>query len=125
MRIFNSEKSFEAAGGLTLSEEMRIVIAARACLLVLHRVELDSPLYSDLQTVIVYPSTYRVPGQRREGYVMIDDASKREPHAAKIVQPRLAPQAATREWVIQPATMDWDKLRRKAKFDNWQEVDQV
>jgi hypothetical protein len=73
VRIFNSEKTFEAAGGLTLTEEMRIVVAARACLLVLHRIELDSPLYADLDTVIIYPSTYRGRGQRREGYVMIDD----------------------------------------------------
>lgn len=72
VRIFNSEKTFEAAGGLTLTEEMRIVIAARACLLVVHRVELDSPLYPDLQTVVIYPSSYRVRGQRREGYVTIE-----------------------------------------------------
>jgi len=72
VRIFNSEKTFEAAGGLTLTEEMRIVIAARACLLVVHRVELDSPLYPDLMTVLVYPSSYRVRRQRREGYVMLE-----------------------------------------------------
>ena len=77
VRIFNSEKAFEAAGGLALTEEMRVVIAARACLLVLHRIELDGPLYADLQTVIVYPSTYRARGQRREGYVMIDDDETR------------------------------------------------
>ena len=73
VRIFNSEKTFEGAGGLVLTEEMRVVIAARACLLVLHRSELDSPLYPELRTVIVYPSTYRVRGQRREGYVVVDD----------------------------------------------------
>lgn len=72
VRIFNSEKNFEAAVGFTLTEEMRIVVAARACLLVLHRVELDSPLYPDLLTVVIYPSTYRVPRQRREGYVTIE-----------------------------------------------------
>lgn len=72
LRIFVSEKSFEPAGGLTLTEEMRVVIAARACLLVLHRIELDSPLYPDLKTVIVYPSTYKVREQRREGYVVVE-----------------------------------------------------
>jgi len=72
VRIFNSEKTFEAAGGLTLTDEMRVVIAARACLLVLHRIELDNPLYPDLDTVIVYPSTYRARGERREGYVTIE-----------------------------------------------------
>ena len=77
VRIFNSEKTFEGAGGLALTEEMRIVIAARACLLVLQRVELDSPLYPDLQTVIVYPSTYRTRGERREGYIVFDDDQAR------------------------------------------------
>lgn len=72
VRIFNSEKTFEAAGGLTLTEEMRIVIAARACLLVHQRIELDGALYPDLQTVVVYPSTYRVRGQRRDGYVVVE-----------------------------------------------------
>jgi len=72
VRIFNSEKIFEAAAGFSLTEEMRVVIAARACLLVLHRIELDSPLYPDLQTVLVYPSRYRVRGQRRDGYVTIE-----------------------------------------------------
>jgi Mlc titration factor MtfA (ptsG expression regulator) len=77
VRIFNSEKNFEAAGGLTLTEEMRVVIAARACLLVLHRVDLDDPLYPDLDTVIVYPSTYRVREERREGYVVVEDEHTR------------------------------------------------
>jgi MtfA peptidase len=77
VRIFNSEKNFEGAAGLTLTEEMRVVIAARACLLVLHRVELDGPLYAELDTVIVYPSTYRVREQRREGYVTIEGEQTR------------------------------------------------
>ena len=77
IRIFNSEKTFEAAAGFELTEEMRIVIAARACLLVLHRVELDEPLYPDLDTVIVYPSTYRARGERREGYVVVEDEQMR------------------------------------------------
>ncbi len=77
VRIFNAEKAFEGAGGLTLTDEMRVVIAARACLLVLHRVELDGPLYADLDTVIVYPSTYRARGERREGYVVVEGEQAR------------------------------------------------
>lgn len=77
IRVFLSEKHFEGAGGLTLSEEMRIVIAARACLLVLHRIELDEPLYPDLDTVIVYPKAYRAPQVRREGHVVIEGEQAR------------------------------------------------
>lgn len=77
VRIFNSEKSFEGAGGLELSEEMRVAIAARACLLVLWRVELDGPLYPGLEVIIVYPSTYRARVQRREGYVTVEGEEAR------------------------------------------------
>ena len=77
VRIFNSEKTFEGARGLEVDDQMRVVIAARACLLVLWRVELDSPLYPDLETIIIYPSTYRAKVQRREGYVLIDDEQTR------------------------------------------------
>lgn len=77
VRIFNSEKSFEAAGGVELTEEMRVLIAARACLLVLWRVELDQPLYPDLDTIIVYPSTYRAPLRERDGYVVVEGEQTR------------------------------------------------
>jgi Mlc titration factor MtfA (ptsG expression regulator) len=72
VRIFLAEKSFEAMGGLTLTDEMRVTIAARACLLVLSRVELDSPLYPDLHAVLVYPDTYRARTERRDGYVTLE-----------------------------------------------------
>lgn len=77
VRIFNSEKTFEGAGGLEVDEEMRVVIAARACLLLLWRADLDSPLYPELETVIIYPSTYKAKVQRREGYVTVDDEQAR------------------------------------------------
>jgi Mlc titration factor MtfA (ptsG expression regulator) len=77
IRIFNSEKTFEGAGGLELTEEMRIAVAARACLLVLQRIELDEPLYPDLETIIIYPSTYRARVKRQEGYVTVEDEQTR------------------------------------------------
>ncbi len=72
VRVFLSEKTFEGAGGLSLTDEMRVVIAARACLLLLHRVETDSPLYPDLASIIVYPSAYRSRSRKRDGYVVIE-----------------------------------------------------
>jgi Mlc titration factor MtfA (ptsG expression regulator) len=77
VRIFNSEKSFEGAGGLELTDEMRIIIAARACLLVLARVELDDPLYSGLDSIVVYPSSYRAKMREREGYVVVEGEQAR------------------------------------------------
>ena len=72
VRVFISEKNFEGAGGLELTDEMRVVIAARACLLLLHRVELDSPLYPDLASIIVYPSAYRSRQKKQDGYVVVE-----------------------------------------------------
>lgn len=77
VRVFNAEKTFEAAAGLTITDEMRVAIAARACLLVLWRMELDEPLYPDLDAIIVYPSAYRVKLKRREGFVVLEDEQTR------------------------------------------------
>ena len=37
MQVFIAEKSFLGCGGLQITEEMRVVIAAQACLLILNR----------------------------------------------------------------------------------------
>jgi Mlc titration factor MtfA (ptsG expression regulator) len=77
VRILISEKVFQGAGGLELTEEMCVVIAARACLLVLNRIELDQPLYPALDSVIVYPSTYLAPHRVQHGYVVMEGAQSR------------------------------------------------
>lgn len=55
IQIFLAEKRFEGAGGLKIVEEIKIVIAAQACLLLLHRA---CPLFPGLHSVIVYPGDY-------------------------------------------------------------------
>src|SRR2546426_10003720 len=52
VQIFLADKHFEGSGGLTLTEEMKVTIAAEACLLLLH---LEGPCYPSLRTVLVYP----------------------------------------------------------------------
>jgi len=52
VQIFLGDKHFERSGGLTLTEEMKVTIAAEACLLLLH---LEGPCYPTLRTVLVYP----------------------------------------------------------------------
>ncbi|MBD3617534.1 MAG: zinc-dependent peptidase [Gracilimonas sp.] len=53
--VFMDEKLFEGCGGLTLTEDMRLIIAAHACMLIL---EEPSDYYPSLQSVLVYPSDY-------------------------------------------------------------------
>jgi Mlc titration factor MtfA (ptsG expression regulator) len=55
IRIFISEKSFEGCGGLTLTDEIKVTIAAQACMLLLNR---ESDCYPKLYSIVVYPSTY-------------------------------------------------------------------
>jgi Mlc titration factor MtfA (ptsG expression regulator) len=55
IRIFLAEKRFEGAGGLTITDEIRVTIAAQACVLLLHRV---TNYYPGLYTIIVYPGAY-------------------------------------------------------------------
>lgn len=51
--VFLDDKAFEGAGGLAITDVMRVVLAAQACLLLLHRGVDD--VYPELQTVLVYP----------------------------------------------------------------------
>jgi MtfA peptidase len=64
MKVFLSEKHFEGAGGLKLTDEIRITIAGQACLLLLHR---DTDYYPELTSIIVYPSEYTATEDRHIG----------------------------------------------------------
>jgi len=70
VQIFLAEKSFEGCGGLAITDEVRVTIAAQACVLLLHR---DNDDYRELVSVLVYPSTYLVPGGRRDELGLITD----------------------------------------------------
>ncbi|MBU0484529.1 MAG: zinc-dependent peptidase [Proteobacteria bacterium] len=73
IRIFIGEKSFEGCGGLELTDEIKVIIAAEACLLLLNR---DTDCYPKLYSVLVYPSTYVV-GARHQPTVHQDNMSVR------------------------------------------------
>jgi Mlc titration factor MtfA (ptsG expression regulator) len=55
IQVFLAEKVFEGCGGLEINDEIRVTIAAQACLLILRR---DTDVYPNLITVLVYPSAY-------------------------------------------------------------------
>jgi MtfA peptidase len=64
VQVFLAEKKFEGCGGLTLTDEIRITIAAQACMLLLHR---DTDYYPELTSILVYPSGYTVYEDRSLG----------------------------------------------------------
>jgi Mlc titration factor MtfA (ptsG expression regulator) len=63
IQVFLEEKHWEGCGGLELTDEMRLTIAAQACLL---QLGLPHDYYPDVQSILVYPSTV-VPPERRPG----------------------------------------------------------
>ena len=63
MQVFLEEKHWEGCGGLELTDEIRVTIAAQACLL---QLGLPHDYYRNVQSILVYPSTV-VPPERRPG----------------------------------------------------------
>src|SRR5260370_40033657 len=55
IQVFLAEKRFEGCDGLELTDEVRVTIAAQACLLLLHR---QTDYFPRLLTILVYPSAY-------------------------------------------------------------------
>ncbi|MEM7136474.1 MAG: M90 family metallopeptidase [Myxococcota bacterium] len=61
MQVFLDEKHFEGCGGLEITDEIRVTIAAQACVLLLHR---ETKFYPKLQSILVYPHAYVAKGLR-------------------------------------------------------------
>jgi Mlc titration factor MtfA (ptsG expression regulator) len=80
-QVFLAEKHFEGCGGLELTEEIRVTIAAQACLLLLHR---ETDYYPRLITILVYPSSYQAYENRHlEGQVWEEGWSPLLGHTAR------------------------------------------
>lgn len=60
IRVFLAEKKFEGCGGLEITDEVRVTIAAQACILLLNR---EHDYYAGLHSVLVYPSSYLAPSK--------------------------------------------------------------
>ncbi|MFA0810585.1 zinc-dependent peptidase [Microbulbifer epialgicus] len=76
--LFLHDKEFVGCDGLQVSERMRVVIAAYACLLVLGR---KNECYPNLYSLLLYPDTYVANETRREGFVETAKHSAREGEA--------------------------------------------
>jgi Mlc titration factor MtfA (ptsG expression regulator) len=58
IQIFIGEKRFEGCGGLKITDEIKVTIAAQACVLLLHR---RTDYYPGLHYILVYPRSYVAP----------------------------------------------------------------
>ncbi len=57
IQVFIAEKAFIGCAGLTVTEEMRVVIAAQACLLVLNR---SMQHFDHVRQILIYPGAFLV-----------------------------------------------------------------
>src|SRR6266550_1689900 len=64
IQVFLAEKRFEGCGGFEITDEVRVTIAAQACLLLLHR---ETNYFSSLVTILVYPLSYMVQEDHQVG----------------------------------------------------------
>lgn len=55
IRLFLADKQFHGCGGLQITDEIRVTVAAEACLLLLNR---KTTLYEKLQHILVYPDAF-------------------------------------------------------------------
>jgi len=55
VNVFLAEKRFEGCGGQEITDEVRVTIAAQACMLLLNR---KTKFFPKLRTICVYPATY-------------------------------------------------------------------
>ena len=107
VRWFVAEKHWEGCGGLELTDEICVTIAAGACLLVL---ELDFEMLNRVKTVLVYPTEYV---DRRKSVIL--------PGMLEVEEDEDDPenQGSTRlgeAWYRGPVILSWRDVERTAKL---------
>jgi hypothetical protein len=94
--IFIAEKRFEGCGGLEITDEIKVTIAAQACILLLHR---QTDYYPGLFSILVYPQAYVVPKTRYITGVVLEEGG----------EIRLG-----ESWHHGSVVLSWDDVRRSA-----------
>jgi len=74
VNVFLAEKKFEGCGGLEITNEIKVTIAAQACMLLLNR---KVKYFPKLRSILVYPHTYAAKEVSSDGTVIIDGQSVR------------------------------------------------
>jgi len=94
--VFLDEKRFEGCGGLELTDEIRVTIAAQACILLLGR---QTDYYPRMKSIFVYPHGYFAQAVRpRPDGVLVGGAQSR----------------AGESWYRGPVVLSWDDVRKGA-----------
>lgn len=70
IQVFLHEKQFEGCGGLEITDEIRVTIAAQACILLLGR---KTEFYPTLRAILVYPTSYIAPITRVDADFLVTE----------------------------------------------------
>lgn len=71
IKIFVPEKEWVGCNGLEMTDEIRVTIAAQACVLLLGVDE--TYCFDDLRSILVYPTVYTQPEQWREHHWLVEE----------------------------------------------------
>lgn len=96
IQVFLAEKHFEGCAGLEITDEMRVTIAAQACILLLHR---KTDCYPALQSILVYPHAYFAEHHERDGSGVVTES----------IENRLG-----EAWPHGSVVLSWDNVRNDA-----------
>ncbi|MGS0728724.1 M90 family metallopeptidase, partial [Shewanella sp. 0m-11] len=64
IQVFIAEKHFVGCDGLKINDDIRVTVAAQACLLLLNR---KTDFYPRLKEILIYPSAFIVENQQQHG----------------------------------------------------------
>lgn len=99
INVFLKEKQFIGCNGLVVTEEIKLIVAALACLLLLNNRE---EYYPKLASILIYPSPFAVKTLRTLGEFLIEE----------IQQVRLG-----ESWSRGMVVLAWDQIQNDLK--NW------
>jgi len=92
INVFLAEKEFEGCGGLEITDEIKVTVAAQACMLLLNR---KTRFFPKLRTILVYPNTYVAKTVSSERGVVIEGEDVR----------------LGESWQSGPVVLAWDSVR--------------
>lgn len=92
VNVFLDEKRFTGCGGLEITDEIKVTIAAQACVLLLGR---KAAYYPRFSSIFVYPGAYFAEGATRAGDVTVVETQLR----------------AGESWQGGPLVLSWDDVR--------------
>ena len=96
INVFLAEKKFVGCSGQEITDEVKVTIAAQACMLLLNR---KTNFYPKLKTIYVYPHTYIAKGLQNDGGLIVDGKSVR----------------LGESWQNGPVVLTWDSVTGGAR----------